>query len=161
MLSRPRHAGINGSFRQSASLAFRTRIAQVSPRYCPFPECTLDTRIAVFRDHTKRSPLRHFQVSRPIPDRRSGKNKRAFVSQGLGFWRFAAIRTSRRAKWGWILNGGVSPFVLKCPGLSRFVLVCPNLSPFWAPKRQKRTNGDKPGHFGADWEMPHLGSTPI
>ena len=49
------------------------------------------------------------------------------------------------------LNGGVSQFVPKCPVLSPFVLFCPDLSPFRAPRR---TNGDKTGHFGTNWETP-------
>ena len=52
-----------------------------------------------------------------------------------------------------MLNGGVSQFVPKCPVLSPFVLFCPDLSPFRGPRR-KRTNGDKTGHFGTNWETP-------
>ena len=49
-----------------------------------------------------------------------------------------------------MLNGGASQFVPKCPLLSRFV-------PVPGPKGQggqKRTNGDKTGHFGTNWETP-------
>ena len=54
-----------------------------------------------------------------------------------------------------MLNGGVSQYVPKCPVLSPFVLFCPDLSPFRAPRRKKkRTNGDKTGHFGTNWETP-------
>ena len=51
--------------------------------------------------------------------------------------------------------GGVFP---TCPEMSRFVPVCPLLSRF-VPRSgpqegQKRTNGDKTGHFGTSWETP-------
>ena len=52
-----------------------------------------------------------------------------------------------------MLNGGVG-FVPKCPVLSPFVLFCPDLSPFWAQEGQKRTNGDKTGHFGTNGGTP-------
>ena len=51
----------------------------------------------------------------------------------------------RRATWGCF------PI---CPEMSRFVPVCPLLSPFRAQKGQKRTNGDKTGHFGTNLETP-------
>ena len=53
-----------------------------------------------------------------------------------------------------MLNGGVSQFVPKCFVLSPFVLFCPDLSPFRPQEGQKRTNGDKTGHFGTNWETP-------
>ena len=48
------------------------------------------------------------------------------------------------------------------PNLSRNVPFCPRLSsfvPIWGPESvtnrgQKRTNGDKTGHFGTNWETP-------
>ena len=56
------------------------------------------------------------------------------------------------AKWGRV------PI---CPDMSRFVPVCPLLS-FLGPgtgtnrdkRGQKRTKGDKTGHFGTNWETP-------
>ena len=53
-----------------------------------------------------------------------------------------------------MLNGGVSQFVPKCPVLSPFVLFCPDLSPFRPQDGQKRTNEDKTGHLGTNWETP-------
>ena len=46
-----------------------------------------------------------------------------------------------------------------CPEMSRFLPVCPLLSqfvPVLGPPQegQKRTNGDKTGHFGTHWETP-------
>ena len=48
-----------------------------------------------------------------------------------------------------------------CPEMSRFVPACPLLSSFVpvpGPKKdkrgQKRTSGDKTGHFGTNWETP-------
>ena len=58
-----------------------------------------------------------------------------------------------------MLNGGVSQFVPKCPRLSSFVPICPRSGP---QEGQKRTSGDKTGHFGTNWETrpfsiyPHL-----
>ena len=76
------------------------------------------------------------------------------------FWRHFSrifVLQSRGAKWGWILNGGVSKFVPKYPVLSPFVLSCPS----WGPERgQKRTNGDKPGHLGTNRETPPCGIHP-
>ena len=57
----------------------------------------------------------------------------------------------RRAKWGWILHGGVSQIVPKCPVLALF---CPDSSPVRPQKRQKRTNGDKTGPFETIRETP-------
>ena len=57
----------------------------------------------------------------------------------------------RRAKSGWMLNGGVSQFVPKCPVLASFVPICPLSRP---QKGQKRTNGDKTGQIGTNWETP-------
>ena len=45
-----------------------------------------------------------------------------------------------------------------CPEMSRFVPVCPLLSFLGAQNGdksgQKRTTGDKTGHFGTNWETP-------
>ena len=38
-----------------------------------------------------------------------------------------------------------------CPRLSSFVPICPRSGP---QEGQKRTNGDKTGHFGTNWERP-------
>ena len=38
-----------------------------------------------------------------------------------------------------------------CPRLSSFVPICPRSGP---QEGQKRTNGDKTGHFGTNWETP-------
>ena len=69
-----------------------------------------------------------------------------------------------------MLNGGVSPFVPKCPVLcpvrSSFVNnvpICPRSGP---QEGQKRKNGDKMGHSfqffrGQMGQRPHLASTPI
>ena len=38
-----------------------------------------------------------------------------------------------------------------CPRLSSFVPICPCSGP---QEGQKRTNGDKTGHFGTNWETP-------
>ena len=74
---------------------------------------------------------------------------------------FGVEKSSRRTKWGWILNGGGFP---DFPETSRFVPVCPLLS-FSGPERgqigTKRTNGDKTVHFGQFEKRPHLASTPI
>ena len=66
-----------------------------------------------------------------------------------------------RANWGWILNGGVSPFVPKCP----VVPVCPLLSRFVlvpGPKKDKRgQTGTKRDISGQMGKRLHLGSTPF
>ena len=42
-----------------------------------------------------------------------------------------------------------------CPEMSRFVPVCPLCPSGTGDKSgQKRTNGDKTGHFGTNWETP-------
>ena len=46
------------------------------------------------------------------------------------------------------LNGGVSPFVPKCPVLSPSVLFCPDFSSFQAPGRTKEDKQGQNGHFG-------------
>ena len=38
-----------------------------------------------------------------------------------------------------------------CPRLSSFVPICPRFGP---QEAQKRTNRDKMGHFGTNWETP-------
>ena len=53
--------------------------------------------------------------------------------------------------------GGVSQFVPTCPVLSPFVLFCPRSGP---QEGRKRTNGDKTGHFGTNWETPPFSSYP-
>ena len=67
---------------------------------------------------------------------------------------------SRRAKWGWILHGGVSEFVtIFVPN----VLFCPCLSSLSRfgdqngdKSGQKRTNGEKNGTFGDKLSTPRL-----
>ena len=67
----------------------------------------------------------------------------------------------RRSTWGWMLHGGVSQIVPKCPVLSSFVLFCP----LWGPERgqngTKRTTGTKRDISGQIGKGPHLASTPI
>ena len=68
----------------------------------------------------------------------------------------------RRAKWGQMLNGGVSQFVPKCPVLSPFVLFCPSLGPGTGTNRDKRgQTGTKQDISGQIGKRPHLASTPI
>ena len=50
------------------------------------------------------------------------------------------------AKWG---RFPICPEM--CPRLSSFVPICPRSGP---QEGQKRTNGDKTGHFGTNWETP-------
>ena len=60
-----------------------------------------------------------------------------------------------RAKWGY---GGFSQFVPKCPVLSPFVLLGARNGD---RSRQKRTNEEKTGHFGTNWETPPFRIYPI
>ena len=59
-----------------------------------------------------------------------------------------------------MLNGGISQFVRKvpfCPCLSSFVPICPRSGP---QSLHKRTNGDKTGLFGTNWETPPFSIRP-
>ena len=87
------------TFRRSASLAIPHRTS-FAARYCQrFPECTLNTQIATFFSMTYelqretaliRTTFRHFQDQFLTTNRKKWGEKQAFVSQALGFWRFAA-----------------------------------------------------------------------
>ena len=51
----------------------------------------------------------------------------------------------------------LSPNVPFCPHLSSFVPIFPRSGP---QEGQKRTNGDKTGHFGTNWETPSFSIYP-